>query len=109
MSLPVKRSRKSKAAVVKNGRLRLSVFKSNTNIYAQIVDDGIGKTVVSSSSLKLIGDMSLTDKARLVGSDLADKALKSQVKSVWFDRGAYKFTGRVKALADAARSNGLDF
>lgn len=99
--------RKSKK-YLKTDRLRLSVFKSNSNIYAQIIDDTQGKTLVSSSSLKFdIG--SNKDAAAQVGKSLAELAKKNNISKVWFDRGRYVYKGRVKALADSARENGLEF
>lgn len=101
--------RKIKAAFHSNGRLRLSVFKSNTNIYAQIIDDKTGSTLLAVSSMKFEEKITGTQKAAKVGKSLAEQALAKNVSQVWFDRGANKFTGRVKALADAARSSGLEF
>ncbi|MFL2665317.1 MAG: 50S ribosomal protein L18 [Dehalococcoidia bacterium] len=88
---------------------RLSVFRSNKHIHAQIIDDEKGATLVASSSLKLDETISKLDLAKIVGEDLADKAKSAGVKKVVFDRGGYKFHGRVKALADGARSKGLIF
>jgi large subunit ribosomal protein L18 len=90
-------------------RPRLSVFRSNTNIYAQIIDDATGKTLVSASSLELKDKKKIkkADIAKTVGKTLAEKALKAGVKEVAFDRGAYRYHGRVKALAEAAREGGL--
>jgi large subunit ribosomal protein L18 len=89
-------------------RPRLSVFRSNTAIYAQIINDATGKTLVSASSLELKGKkIKKTDIAKTVGQQLALKALKAGVKTVAFDRGAYRYHGRVKALAEAVREGGL--
>ncbi len=89
-------------------RPRLSVFRSNTNIYAQIINDATGKTLVSASSLELKDKKTKkADIAKIVGKTLAEKALKAGVKAVAFDRGAYRYHGRVKALAEAAREGGL--
>ena len=89
---------------------RLNVFRSNSNIFAQIIDDEKGITLVSSSSvalkLKNGGDI---DGAALVGKDLAQKAKKNKIERIVFDRGGYLYHGRVKALAEAARENGLEF
>ncbi|NBV41282.1 50S ribosomal protein L18 [bacterium] len=90
------------------GRARLSVFKSNTNIYAQIIDDRQGSTLAAASSIKL-AEGSGVSAAVKVGQSIAEIALEKQISEVWFDRGRYKFTGRVKALADAAREKGLKF
>jgi large subunit ribosomal protein L18 len=90
---------------------RLCVFRSNTNIYAQIIDDEKGSTLVSASSLDK--DLKIknlnVEAAALVGESLAKKAKKAKIKCVVFDRGGYKYHGRVKALAEAARENGLEF
>lgn len=88
---------------------RLSVFRSNEYIYAQIIDDRKRLTLVSASDLKLKDKLTKSERAKLVGQELAKKALKKKIKTVVFDRGWYKFHGRIKALADAARENGLKF
>lgn len=92
---------------------RLSVFKSNTYIYAQLVDDDSQKTIASISSLELKKGkktvMNKTAAAREAGKLLAEKALSQKLKKVVFDRGGYVYAGRVKALADGAREGGLDF
>ena len=103
--------RKRVAARIKNsGRPRLSVFRSNKEIYAQIVDDSQGKTVASASSHdKTVKAKTKTETASLVGELLAQKGIKAKIKKVVFDKGAYKYHGRVKALAEGARKGGLDF
>ena len=89
---------------------RLNVFRSNTQIFAQIIDDVKGVTLASSSSVELkIKNGGNVEGAKLVGKDIADKAKKLKIKEVVFDRGGYLYHGRVKALADAARENGLEF
>lgn len=94
-------------------RPRLSVFRSNTNIYAQIIDDVTGVTIASaSSSVKEIAsktNITKTEQARLVGQLAAKNAVEKGVTEVVFDRGGYLYHGRVKALADAAREGGLKF
>ncbi|MEX0762347.1 MAG: 50S ribosomal protein L18 [Dehalococcoidia bacterium] len=93
-------------------RPRLSVFRSNKQIYAQVIDDEAGRTLASASSVDSqagAGGDGKTGAARAVGAALAKRALDAGVKQVVFDRGGYKYHGRVKALADAARSEGLDF
>jgi large subunit ribosomal protein L18 len=93
-----------------SGRPRLSVFRSDKNIYAQIIDDTKGVTLVAASSLE--GDNkggSNKDAAALVGKLIAERALKAKVTDVVFDRGSYVYHGRVKALAEAAREAGLKF
>ena len=97
-----------------NGRPRLSVFRSGKHIYAQVIDDAAGHTVAAASSLdaELKGDLkSGADMAAAsaVGKLVADRAKSQGVSTVIFDRGAYRYHGRVKALADAAREAGLDF
>ena len=97
-----------------NGRPRLSVFRSGKNIYAQVIDDGEGRTVAAASTLdKSLREALKTgaDKAAAaaVGKLLAERAIAAGIKQVVFDRGAYLYHGRVKALAEAAREGGLDF
>ncbi len=89
---------------------RLNVFRSNAQIFAQIIDDEKGVTLVSSSSLELkIKNGGNAEGAALVGKDIAEKAKKAGIKSVVFDRGGYQYHGRVQALAEAAREAGLEF
>lgn len=89
---------------------RLNVFRSNAQIFAQIIDDVKGVTLVSSSSLELkIKNGGNAEGARLVGKDLAEKAKKAGITTVVFDRSGYQYHGRVEALAEAARENGLEF
>jgi len=95
-------------------RPRLSVFRSGKHIYAQVIDDGAGKTVAAASSLEkdMRGKLksgSTTDAAGAVGKLVAERAIAGGVKEVVFDRGGYRYHGRVKALADAAREVGLSF
>ena len=88
---------------------RLCVFRSNTAIYAQLIDDVKGVTLASSSSLELKVKNNNVEAAKAVGKDIADKAKKAKIKTVVFDRGGYLYHGRVKALAEAAREAGLEF
>ena len=89
---------------------RLNVFRSNANIYAQVIDDTTGKTLVSSSSLVLkLANGGNLEAAKAVGTDVAEKCLAANIESVCFDRGGYVYHGRVQALADAAREAGLKF
>ena len=90
---------------------RLCVFRSNTNIYAQIIDDSEGKTLVSASSLDKELNLKSNDieAATKVGECLAKRAKKSGIQKVVFDRGGYMYHGKIKALAEAARNNGLEF
>ena len=113
-----KNSRKKRHARVRGkvsgtkNRPRLSIFRSNTYIYAQLVDDSAGKTLVAASDLSLDKkrkDLSKVDIAKEVGKLLGEKALKNKIKKIVFDRGGYKYHGRVKALADGAREAGLVF
>jgi large subunit ribosomal protein L18 len=96
------------------GQPRLNVFRALSEIYAQVIDDQVGQTLVSASSIdhelraKMTG-LKKTDQARLVGSALAERALAKGISTVVFDRGGYRYTGRVKALADGARKAGLKF
>ncbi len=94
---------------------RLSVFKSNVHIYAQIINDVTGKTLASSSDLTIkktdskIAKSTYREKAINVGNDIAKKAIAMGINSVVFDRNGYKYTGHIAALADAARESGLKF
>ncbi len=94
------------------GTPRLSVFRSNKDIYVQIVDDAKGTTLAAASSRDkaLTGKkVNKTDQAKLVGGAIAEKAIAAGISAVVFDRGGYLYHGRVKALADAAREAGLKF
>lgn len=91
---------------------RLNVFRSNSNIFAQIIDDSEGKTLVSASSIDK--ELSLenggnVEAAAEVGELIAKRAKEAKITKVVFDRGGYLYHGRIKALADAARENGLEF
>ena len=91
---------------------RLCVFRSNTGIYAQIIDDETRTTLVSASSLDKelkLENGSNVEAAKVVGKAIAEKATKAKITKVVFDRGGYLYHGRVKALAEAARENGLEF
>jgi large subunit ribosomal protein L18 len=95
-------------------RPRLCVFRSLNHIHAQLIDDSMGQTLVSMSTLdsqvrSKTDGMGKSKKAEIVGTLLAEKALNKGVKQVVFDRGGYKYHGRVKALAEAARKAGLEF
>jgi len=87
---------------------RLAVYRSNTYIYAQIIDDTKGHTLAAASDLK-ITEGTKTERAAKVGELIAEAAKKAGVEEVAFDRNGYKYTGRVQALADAARNAGLKF
>ena len=89
---------------------RLNVFRSNSNIFVQVIDDEAQNTLVSSSSLELkIKNGGSIEGAQAVGKDIAEKCKKAKITKVVFDRGGYLYHGRVKALAEAARENGLEF
>ena len=89
---------------------RLNVFRSNNEIYAQIINDETGTTLASSSSVALkIKNGGNIEGAKAVGADIAKKALEKNIKKVCFDRGGYQYHGRVEALAASARENGLEF
>ena len=95
-------------------RPRLNVFRSNKNIYAQVIDDKSGRTIVSSSTLlqpvkDQVESTSSKEAAKAVGLDVGKKALDAGIKEVVFDRGGYLYTGKVKELADGAREAGLKF
>ena len=105
-----RRVRKKVSGVV--ARPRLSVYRSAKNIYAQVIDDSAGNTLVSASTLDTDVKVTLTgkiDAAEAVGTAVAKRAISAGIKTVVFDRGGYRYHGRVKALADAAREEGLDF
>jgi large subunit ribosomal protein L18 len=90
-------------------RPRLSVYRSNKDIYAQIIDDVHGKTLVAASSISLKEKVTKTEKSISVGKTLAEKAIQAGITSVVFDRNGFLYHGRVKGLADAAREGGLQF
>ncbi|MCI7575647.1 MAG: 50S ribosomal protein L18 [Paludibacteraceae bacterium] len=90
-------------------RPRLTVFRSNSQIYAQIIDDTKGNTLLSASSTGITEKITKTEKAAIVGKTLAENALKAGIETVVFDRNGYLYHGRVKQLADAAREAGLKF
>lgn len=92
-------------------RPRLSVYRSNKGIYAQLIDDQNGRTLASASSLKdkQANEVAKTEQARIVGHAIAEKAKAAGIASVVFDRNGYLYHGRVKALAEAAREGGLQF
>jgi large subunit ribosomal protein L18 len=116
LSIFERRKRRVRSALKKqaNGRPRLSVHRSSKHIYAQIIDDAKGQTLAAASTLEkdLKGKLKTgADKAAAaeVGRLVAERAAKAGVQTVVFDRGAYQYHGRVKALADAAREGGLQF
>ncbi len=95
-------------------RPRLCVFRSLSHIYAQIIDDSAGKTIASASTLEAeikgqLEGKKKSEEAKIVGSVVAKRAIEKGIKEVVFDRGGFKYQGRVKALADGARESGLKF
>ena len=96
-----------------SSRERLTVFKSNNHLYAQVINDDIGRTLASVSSLEKIfkdkKNKNKKDLAEKLGKEIAKRSIKNGVKEVAFDKGKYKYHGIIKALADAARAGGLDF
>ena len=110
----IRRSRKTRAKIAELGRTRLTVFRSNLNIYAQVIDAATNKVVATASTveaemrkkLKKTGDVSA---AAEIGKRIAEKAKKAGVEEVAFDRSGFRYHGRIKALAEAARENGLKF
>ncbi len=90
-------------------RPRLTVFRSNSQIYAQVIDDTKGMTLASASSLGITDKMTKSEKAAKVGAMIAEAAKKAGVEAVVFDRNGYLYHGRVQQLADAAREAGLKF
>jgi large subunit ribosomal protein L18 len=97
-----------------NERPRLSVYRSNENIYAQIIDDTTSKTLVSCSTLErsikvVIQNGRASQAARIMGEKLAERSLKKNITKILFDKGPYLYHGRIKALADGVRAGGLNF
>lgn len=97
-----------------NERPRLNVYRSTAEIYAQVIDDIAGNTLVSASSVDhelraRMAGLKKSEQARLVGEAIAKRALEKGIKTVVFDRGGFRYQGRVKELADAARKGGLEF
>ncbi len=109
-----RRARKTRVKIREAGKARLSVFRSSQHIYAQVIDDHQGRTLASASTLdrdlaKELSGSGNVDAAQKVGAAIARRAQEAGVEDVAFDRGGYKYHGRVKALAEAARENGLKF
>ena len=90
-------------------RPRLSVFRSNKDIYCQLIDDVAGVTLAASSSREIGATGNKTEQAQAVGKKIAEKAKSESISSIVFDRGGYLYHGRIKALADGAREGGLQF
>ena len=118
MKRRIQRKRRVRAKVIGTAaRPRLSVFRSNVHIYAQLIDDENGKTLISFSDVKLKKEPEGPERSRrtktqiagMVGEELAKKALAKKIKAVIFDRNGFAYHGRVRALAEAARKGGLVF
>ena len=110
----IRHARVRKKVFGTEARPRLSVFRSENHIYAQIIDDVKGNTLCAASTLEKevaakVKDLSKSEAAKVVGKAVAEKALKLGYKEVVFDRGGYLYTGRVQALAEGAREAGLEF
>ena len=93
-------------------RKRLSVFRSNKHLYAQVIDDKIGKTLASASSMEKGIDSTNKDRkslAEIIGKNIAQRSIEKGIKDVAFDKGKYKYHGLIKILADSARTEGLIF
>lgn len=105
-----KRHRRIRATVSGTAdRPRLSVYRSNNHIYAQIINDEAGETLAAASSLSLDFEGSLNEAAEAVGEAIAEEAKTAGIEKVVFDRGGYDYAGCIETLADSARDNGLDF
>ncbi len=110
----IKRSQKTRKRISELGVIRLSIHRTNLHIYAQLIDDKSNKTITSASTLepevrKGISSGSNIMAAAIIGKRIAEKGKKCGILNIAFDRAGYKYHGRVKALADAARENGLKF
>jgi large subunit ribosomal protein L18 len=110
----IRRARKTRLKIAELGVKRLVVFKSNSHIYAQIIDESGEKTLAAVSTLdkalsSQVKNGGSVEAAKLVGKAIAEKAVKDGISSIAFDRSGFRFHGRIKALADAARENGLVF
>ena len=107
----IKRSTKIRSNITKQSKPRLSIFKSNKNIYAQLLESNGSKVIVSASSNEKdnkLGNNNI-ESAKLIGKTIASRALDAGIKEVVFDRSGYIYHGKIKALAESARENGLVF
>ncbi|MEX2369059.1 MAG: 50S ribosomal protein L18 [Candidatus Paceibacterota bacterium] len=105
-----KRHRRIRARVVGTiEKPRLSVYRSNKHMYAQLINDETGETIVAASSLELGLEEPLMQAAKTVGKTIAERGKEAGISTVVFDRGGYNYTGRIETLADSARDNGLKF
>ena len=109
LSQRARRARRTRVKIRSNGKFpRLSIYRSSKHIYAQLIDDNKHKTLLAASDLNLKDKkMTKKDKAKQVGLDIAKKITELKIKQVVFDRGYYKYTGRLQELADAVRSTGI--
>lgn len=104
----MRKLKRKKTIMGSNERPRLSIFRSASHIYAQIIDDSQGRTLAMASSLKIKKGGKL-EAAKQVGQAIAEKAATKGIKKVIFDRGGFKYSGRIKKVADGAREGGLVF
>ena len=108
-----KRTKRTRYKLKKvSNRKRLTVFRSNKHLYAQIIDDTVGKTLASASTKEKNIDINNKDRkslAEIIGTNIAKRSIEKGIKKVAFDKGKYKYHGIIKILADAARSAGLNF
>ena len=110
----LRRAKKSRAKMAELHVTRLTVYRSNSNIYAQIIDGNNNRVIATASTTeaevkKTLENTSNKDAAIAIGKRIAEKAVKAGVKEIAFDRSGYKYHGRIKALAESARENGLTF
>jgi len=110
----LKRAKRSRVKMAEQNTTRLTVYRSNTNIYAQIIDGESNNVIVTASTTeeavkKTLKNTSNKEAAIAIGKRIAEKATKAGVKKIAFDRSGYKYHGRIKALAESARENGLTF
>ena len=114
ISIKIKRKKRNRKKLrnISPNKLRITVFKSSKYISAQIIDDNLSKTIVSASStekeLKKTKPKKI-DQSNILGEILAKRAMEKKINNVYFDRGSYKYHGRVKAFADSLRKHGLKF
>ena len=108
-----KRTKRTRYKLKKvSNRKRLTVFRSNKHLYAQIIDDTVGKTLASASTKEKNMDIGNKDRkslAEIIGKNIAKRSIEKGIKEVAFDKGKYKYHGLIKILADSARSDGLIF
>ncbi len=106
----IQRRKRVRAKITgRSDRPRISIFKSNKYLYAQVIDDAKGKTLTFANEKEIKAKVSRMEMAGLVGELLAKKCLVKKIKTVVFDKGGYRYHGRVKALAEGARKGGLEF